>query len=258
MTAGRARAEQGDFGAGIELYRSAAAHGDRAGFMIARVGMRAELATIYWEAGDPSAAAEQHAEALRIAAAEGSDLVLWAAAQGVWIAFASDDPRAAEGWRAIIRQRADLLSGAPQYVPLAIGVAQQLLAGEYDAAAAEARRIREAENGKVFNTLMGDWYCLEAEALRQAGRTSEAQRVIEAGMADYLGHGMHRSRWRLARLLIRIARNAGDTALAERILRESADSRERIARSLISHGLRDAFLNDVRSALPAPAPVPAP
>ena len=101
---------------------------------------------------------------------------------------------------------------------------------------------------------MGDWYWFEAEALRRAGRAGEAQRVLEAGMADYLSHGMHRSRWRLARVLLRIARDEGDTALAERVLRESADSRERIARSLTALGLRDAFLSDERPAVPAPVP----
>lgn len=256
MNAGRARAEQGDFGAGIELYGSAVAHGDRAGFMIARVGMRAELGRLYWEAGDPSAAAGQTAAALRIAAEEGSDLVLWAAAQGLWIALESDDPVAADGWLGIIRQHEAELSAAPHYVPLAIGVARLLLAGEYEQAAAGARRARENENGKVFNTMMGDSYWFEAEPLRRAGRTRDAQRVIEAGMAEYLSHGMHRSRWRLARLLIRIARDEADPGLAERVLRETADSRERIAQSLASHGLREAFLNnDVRSALYAPAPV---
>ena len=257
MNGARARAEQGDLGVGIELYRSAITHGDRAGFMIARVGMRAELAMVYWESGDPSAAAEQNAAALRIAAAEGSDFVLWAATPGLWIAFESDDRSAAEGWLAIIRQHEDWLRGGPQYVPLAIGVARQLVAGEYDAAAAGSRRIRETEDGRAFNTMMGDWYWFEAEALRRGGRVRESQRVIEAGMADYLGHGMHRSRWRLARLLIRIARDEGDKALGERVLREAADSRERLARSLTAYGLQDAFLNDVRLALRAPAPAPA-
>jgi hypothetical protein len=105
--------------------------------------------------------------------------------------------------------------------------------------------------------MMGDWYWYEAVPLRRAGRTREAREVIEAGMAEHLRHGMHRSRWRLARLLIRIAREEGDTALAERVLRETAESRERIARSLVPLGLRDAFLNDSRTALIAPAPVPA-
>jgi hypothetical protein len=257
MNGARARAEQGDLGAGIELYRSAITHGDLAGFMIARVGMRAELAMVYWESGDPSAAAEQNAAALRIAAEEGSDFVLWAATPGLWIAFESEDPSAAEGWLAIIRQYDDSLRGGPQYLPVAIGVARQLVAGEYDAAAAGSRRIRETEDGKAFNTMMGDWYWFEAEALRRGGRVRESQRVIEAGMADYLGHGMHRSRWRLARLLIRIARDEGDAELAERVLRESTDSRERLAGSLTAYGLKDAFLNDARSALRAPAPTPA-
>ena len=255
MNAGRARAEQGDLGMGIELLRSAAVHGDRAGFMIARVGVRAELARLHWEAGDPAAAAEETATALRIATEEGSDLALWAAAQGVWIAFESDDTAAAEGWLEIIRQHEDQLDGAPQYIPLAIGVARQLLAGDYDAAAATARAVREDQNGRVFNMMMGDWYWFEAEALRRAGRARDAQRVIEAGMAAYLAHGMHRSRWRLARLLTRIARDDGDPKLAEQVLRDTADSRERIARSLASLGLRDAFLEGIRSAVPAPAPV---
>jgi tetratricopeptide (TPR) repeat protein len=257
MNAGRARAEQGDFGLGIELYRSAAAHGDRAGFMIARVGMRAELGRLYWEAGEPIAAAEQTAEALRISAEEGSDLVLWAAAQGLWIAFESDDPIAADGWLSIIEQHEAELSGAPSGIPLAIGAARQLLAGEYEQAAAAARRAREDENGRVFNMMIGDWYWFEAEPLRRAGHLRAAQRVIEAGMTEYLSHGMHRSRWRLARLLVRIARDEGDPGLAERVLRDTADSRERIARSLTSLGLSGAFLDDVRSALHAPAPVPA-
>jgi len=223
--------------------------------MIARVGVRAELARLHWEAGDPAAAAEETATALRIATEEGSDLALWAAAQGVWIAFESDDTAAAEGWLEIIRQHEDQLDGAPQYIPLAIGVARQLLAGDYDAAAATARAVREDQNGRVFNMMMGDWYWFEAEALRRAGRARDAQRVIEAGMAAYLAHGMHRSRWRLARLLTRIARDDGDPKLAEQVLRDTADSRERIARSLASLGLRDAFLEGIRSAVPAPAPV---
>jgi len=66
---------------------------------------------------------------------------------------------------------------------------------------------------------------------------------------------MPRSRWRLARLLTRIARDDGDPKLAEQVLRDTADSRERIARSLASLGLRDAFLEGIRSAVPAPAPV---
>jgi tetratricopeptide (TPR) repeat protein len=257
MNAGRARAEQGDFGLGIELYDSAVAHGDRAGFMIARVGMRAELGRLWWEAGDPIAAAQQTAEALRISSEEGSDLVLWAAAQGLWMAFESDDQVAADSWLGVIRQHEVELSGAPPYVRVAIGVARQLLAGEYEKAAAGARRAREDEIGKVFNAMMGDWYWFEAEPLRRGGRTREAQRVLEEGMAEYLRHGMHRSRWRLARLLIRIANDDDDTRLAERVLRETADSRERIARSLTARGLSAAFLSDVRAAPRAPTPVPA-
>ena len=108
----------------------------------------------------------------------------------------------------------------------------------------------------MFNTMVGDWYWMEAEALRRGGRVLESQRVLESGMADYAEHGMHRSRWRLGRALIRSARDLGDAALEARIVRESADSRELIARSLLSRGLRDAFLRDDRSPLPAPAAVP--
>jgi hypothetical protein len=74
---------------------------------------------------------------------------------------------------------------------------------------------------------------------------------------DYREHGMHRGIWQLSRLLLRIARAKGDAALTERVLKESADSREIIARSLVPLGLRDAFLSDVRPPLLAPAPIAA-
>jgi hypothetical protein len=69
---------------------------------------------------------------------------------------------------------------------------------------------------------------------------------------------MHRGIWQLSRLLLRIARAEGDAALTERILKESADSREIIARSLVRLDLRDAFLSDARPPLLAPAPAAAP
>ena len=60
-----------------------------------------------------------------------------------------------------------------------------------------------------------------------------------------------------ATIIERMARAEGDATLEERIVRETADSREAIARSLAPLGLREAFLRDVRSPLAAPEPVPA-
>ena len=257
MGAGRARAEAGDFDAGLELYESCATHGDRAGFMVARVGVRAELAKLYWEAGDASRAMEHLRASLRLGEASGSELGLWPAAQGVWIAIESDDRPATEGWLAIIRQHADRLDQVPRYLATMLGITTEMLGSTPATAATTARRLRETKEGRALSTTLGDFYWIEAEALRRAGRPRDAQRVLEDGLADYGGHGMHRSRWRLARALMRIARTEGDAALVERVGRESADSRGVIADSLAKRGLRDAFLSDARSALPAPAAVPA-
>ena len=258
MNLSRARAETGDFGAGIELGESCVAYGDRAGFVIAQVGMRAELARAYWESGDPVRATEHLHAGLRIAEEKGSAVIRWAAADGLYIALQSDDPAATDGWRAFIEEHERGLERERQDVQVLSQVASELLAGQHVSAAARARAIRESQERKGFSAIVGDWYWLEAEALRRAGRIPEAERVLESGLADYREHGMHRGIWQLSRLLLRIARAGGDAALTERILKESADSREIIARSLVRLGLRDAFLSDARPPLLAPAPAAAP
>jgi class 3 adenylate cyclase/tetratricopeptide (TPR) repeat protein len=252
MLGGRARAEAGDLGAGIELGESCIEYGDRAGFVIAQVGMRAEVARVYWEAGDPARAAERLAASYRLAQEKGSSLVLWSLTQGLCIALESDDPSATDGWVARIREHELGQLSYRQDLRVFATVALKLLAGDHDEAAAEARRVRNTEAGKTFNSMVGDWYWLEAEALRRGGRLPAARRVLEAGMADFGDHGMHRSRWRLARALIRSAHADGDLALADRLLHETAPSREIMAASVARYGLRDAFLADARHPLPVP------
>lgn len=258
LVGSRARAETGDLGAGIELGESCITYGDRAGFIFAEVGMRAEVARLYWEAGDPARALQHLHASHQLAEEKDSELIAWSAAHGLCMALESDDPSAAEGWLAIVRRLENQPGQLAQRQDVRVfgRAAVNLLAGDYEAAAAEARQIREVEEGRTFNVAIGDWYLLEAEALRRSGRTSDTKRVLEAAIAEYGAHGMHRSRWRLARALIRVARAEGDAALEERIVRETADSREAIARSLAPLGLREAFLRDVRPPLAAPAPVP--
>jgi tetratricopeptide (TPR) repeat protein len=252
MNLGRARAEAGDLGAAIELGESCVVYGDRAGFLIAQVGMRAELARAYWESGDPARATEHLHAGVRIAVEKGSAVVRWAAAVGLYISLQSDDPSATEGWHAFIEEQERDLGQERQDVQVLIQVASELFAGQHVSAASRARAIRESKERRGFSAIVGDWYWLEAEALRRSGRIPEAKRVLESGLAEYREHGMHRAHWQLARTLLRIARAEGDAAHAERILKESADSREIIARSLVPLGLREAFLSDVRPALLAP------
>jgi len=252
MNAARARSEAGDFNAGIELFQSGVTYGDRAGFMVAQVGLRAELAKLYWEAGDQPRAVEQLHAALRVAEQKGSELLVWPAGQGVWLALESGDRSAAEEWLATVGRYAARLSEVPYYLQTLLRMTTQMLGSEPAVAARTARRIRETKEGHAFSSTVGDFYWFEAEALRLAGKSREAQRVLEAGMAEYGVHGMHRGRWRLARALMRIARAEGDAALLDRVTRESAASRDIIAASLASRGLRDAFLSDDRSAVPVP------
>jgi hypothetical protein len=258
MNLSRARAETGDLGAGIELGESCVAFGDRAGFLIAQVGMRAELGRAYWEAGDPVRATDHLHAGLRIAERKGSTLARWAAADGLYIALQSEDQAATEGWRALMEQCERDFGREGQDVQVLGQVALELLAGEHGAAAARARAIRESQERKGFSAIVGDWYWLEAEALRRGGKIGDAQRVLESGLADYREHRMHRSYWQLARTLLRIARAEGDAALAERVRKESEGSREIIARSLVPLGLRDAFLSDVRPPPLARAPAATP
>lgn len=235
--------DRGEWGTAIEVWEDAMSYGEKAGFVVVRVGPRSDLATLYRLAGAPEKADEHLRAARELAERAIPEQIGWVISAEMRAALARGDVAEAR------RIQGDMPAGALPFVAFvnsSIGVAAaelELADGRPDlalalAAAHGAERATSRSRAKAFEA---DWDLLAGRAHLVRGELDAADAALARGVERAGALGARRLLWPLYRVWADVAEARGDATLARSRRDEARAHVAAIAASLESVGLADRF-----------------
>lgn len=244
--------DRGDWGTAIEIWEDAIRCGEKAGFLVVRVGPRSDLASLYRAAGAPELADAHLLAARDLAESSLPDQLGWVIASEVRAALAGQD--IAEARRLandLATHRIPRLAFIDSHMDLPVG-ALELAEGQIDAAIARAAaHAGEPDGGRTPKAFEADWDLLLGRAQLLRGDLAAADAALARGVERARTLGARRVLWPLHRVWADVAEARGDGLLARSRRDEAREHASSIADSLERVGLADRFraLPEVRATL---------
>ena len=235
--------DRGEWGTAIEVWEDAIRWGEKAGFVVVRIGPRSDLATLYRLAGAPEKAEEHLRAARELAERATPDQIDWVVSAELRAAVARADVAEARRIQAATPTRPlPFLAFVNSVIGQAVAELE-LADGRIDAALAlvathEAEHTASGGHTKAFEA---DWDLLAARAHIARGDLDAADVALARGVERANALGARRVLWPLYRVWADVAEARGDAALARSRRDEARAQVVAIAASLESVGLADRF-----------------
>lgn len=245
--------DRGEWGTAIEMWEDAIRDGEKAGFLVVRIGPRADLATLYRCAGAPEKADEHLLAARELAERAAPDQLGWVISAEIRAALARGDVIGA-------RRLADdtLTRPTPElafidsFMDLAVAELE-LAEGRIDAAIARAATHAVERDGSKPppRAFEADWDLLVGKAHILRNDLDAADVALARGVERARALGARRVLWPLNRVWADLAETRGDTALVRSRRDEAGEHASLIAASLERVGLADRYraLPEVRATV---------
>ena len=252
MIRGYVHFDRGEWGTAIEVWEDAIRYGEKAGFLVVRVGPRAHLATLYRSAGAPEKAEEHLRAARELGERALPDQLGLVISAEIGAALARGDVREA-------RRLADDALTLPTrqrdrrgFMDLAVADVE-LAEGRIDLAIARAAPHAAEPDGSNprWSLFDADWDLVVGKAELLRHDLDAANVALARGIEWARVRGARRVLWPLARVWADVAEARGDTAFARSRRDEARAHASAIAASLASVGLADQFraLPEVRATV---------
>ena len=239
---GYVHVERGDWGTAIEVWEDAIRYGEKAGFLVVRIGPRSDLATLYRAAGAPEQA-DRHLQAAReLAERAVPEHLGWVIAAQIRAALARGDLAAARRLGNDLPSRSlTQLFFVTSSMDLAVAELE-LAEGRLDAVVARAS-TRIAGGGSLTRpkALEADWDLLLGTAHLLSADLAAADLALRHGTERARVLGARRVLWPLARVWADVADAQGDRATARSRRDEAREHAGAIAASLEAVGLADRY-----------------
>lgn len=238
-------ADQGNFGRAMAKMRECIERAEEAGFLIPLSAARAELGVMYARLGRFEAGMELAEEGIAIARKQSPLAVPMALIAEAEILYLQDKLEEAES--AI--QDADV-GKLPGPIRGAAGAHVDLLKGRLAAAGGDHARAIEIADGVIewlqrleLRQYLPAALLLKGRALVTAGRTQEAEAVLEEARSHAKDMGFRRVLWEIDAELGALADGRGDHAGASELRDEAARVVTEVAETIDDKELRESFLS---------------
>lgn len=234
--------DRGDWGTAIEIWEDAIRYGEKAGFLMIRVGPRADLAALYSAAGAHDLADAHLRAARELAERALPDQLGWVVAAELRIALDERDlAKARRLANELAKHHVPRLAFIDSFMDLPVGVLE-LAEGKPDAAIARAAaHVRESTPGRPPRAFEVDWDLLLGRAQLLRGDLAAADDALAQGVERAKMLGARRILWPLHRVWADVAEAQGDSARARLRRDEAREHASWIAESLERVGLADRF-----------------